>query len=247
MKHIFVKAPAVAALFVVACAGSQKNLTDPQKAAQQAEDRAQDAQNDAQKARKDANKSQQELNETQQANVEARRAEISANQRAQQASFEAARAEQQAGMATHPPPGPPPGPAPAAAPPSKGVTEAQAPAPPKLVVITSGLLFPTNGSDLSDGSKAKLDEVAAVLIKQPSSEVIIQGHTDDRGDKAVNARISQERADAVADYLESKGVPKDKVQTKAMGSDDPVSTEKTVDGRALNRRVDISVQPAPGK
>jgi outer membrane protein OmpA-like peptidoglycan-associated protein len=251
MKHIFVKAPAVAALFVVACASSQKNLSDPQKAALKAEEHAQDAQNDAQKARKEANRSQQDLNEMQQSNVEARKEEINANQRAQQASFAAGRAEQQAGMAAHPPPaGPPPGaPAPAPAPPNKGVTEAQAPAPapspPKLVVITSGLLFPTNGSNLSDGSKAKLDEVAIVLTKQPeSSEVIIQGHTDDRGDKAVNMRLSQERAQSVADYLESKGVPKDRVQTKAMGSDDPVSTEKTTSGRAVNRRVDIAVQPA---
>jgi outer membrane protein OmpA-like peptidoglycan-associated protein len=255
MKHIFVRAPAVAALLLVACAGSQKNLTDPQKAALKAEDEAQDAQNDAQKARVEAGKSQQALFESQQAHDEARKAEIDANQRAQQASYAAGRAEQQAGMAAHaagPPPAPPPGPPPGQ-PPAKGATEAQGPnagheAPAKVVVITSGLLFASNSSDLSAASKPKLDELASVLQKQPDANVVIvQGHTDDIGPKAANMKLSQQRAEAVAGYLEGKGVPKDRVQTKAVGSQDPASPGKTAEARALNRRVDIAVQPASGQ
>jgi OOP family OmpA-OmpF porin len=250
MKHIFVRAPAVAALFLVACAGSQKNLTDPQKAALKAEEHAQDAQNDAQKARVEASKSQQELFESQQAHEDARRAEIDANQRAQQASYAAGRAEQQAGMAAHTA-GPPPGPPPSKEPP-KGATEAQGSnaaheAPAKVVVITSGLLFASNSADLSAGSKPKLDDLATVLRKQPDANlVIVEGHTDDIGHKAGNMKLSQQRAQAVADYLERQGVPKDRVQTKALGSQDPASPGKTAEARALNRRVDISVQPAAG-
>ena len=242
MKHIFVRTPAVAALFLVACAGSQKNLTDPQKAALKAEDYAQDAQNDAQKARVEASKSRQELFESQQAHEAARRAEIDANQRAQQASYAAGRAEQQAGMAAHAA-GPPP---PPAAPPPKGATEAQGrEAPAKVVVITSGLLFPSNSADLPAGSKPRLDELAVVLKKQPDANVVIvEGHTDDTGPKAGNMKLSEQRAQAVADYLASQGVPKDRVQTRAVGSQDPASPGKTAQARALNRRVDIVVQPA---
>jgi outer membrane protein OmpA-like peptidoglycan-associated protein len=252
MKHILVKAPALAALFVVACAGSQKNLSEPQKAAMAAEDHAQKAQDEAQKARAEANKSQEELNEAQAANDQAQRAQADADRRAQQASHAAGRAEQQAAAAAAPPPAPAEAPPPAAppAPPPKGVTESQganAPAPGKIVVVTSALLFPSGSAEIGAGAKPKLDEVVTALKKQPQpSNVVVQGFTDDTGSKAGNMRLSEERAQAVSDYLSSQGIPKDHITTKGLGPQDPISTKNSVEGRAVNRRVDIVIQPAQG-
>jgi outer membrane protein OmpA-like peptidoglycan-associated protein len=250
MKHILLRAPAVAALFVVACAGSQKNLTEPQKAALKAEEAAQDAQNDAQKARQEASKTQAELYEAQTTHVQARESEIQANQRAQQASYAAGRAEQQAGMASRQQQaqlnqqqfGQ-----------QKGVTEAQAPTTivretTKVVVVNSGLLFATNSAELSSTAKPKLDEIASALKQNPqANNVIVEGFTDDTGSAEANQKLSQERAQAVADYLQSQGVPRDRVQTKAMGPQSPVGSDKSAEGRALNRRVDIMVQPIQGQ
>jgi outer membrane protein OmpA-like peptidoglycan-associated protein len=254
MKHILAKAPALAALFVVACAGSQKNLTPPQQAAMEAEEQAQKAQDQAQKAREEANKTQQGLAEAQQAHHEASQTEAAANQNAEAASANAARAEREAGIAAPQsrPAAPPP--------PPKGVTEAQgpgqgkgegmkeqAPSQTKLVVITSGLLFPSGSSDLSAAAKPQLDEIAQTLKAQPQSgTVIVQGHTDDVGNTAANLKLSAERAQSVANYLESQGISKDRVITKGVGERDPVSDKKTVEARAVNRRVDIMVQPAAG-
>lgn len=253
MKHILVRAPAIAALFIVACAGSQKELTAPQQAAAKAEDQAQKAQNDAQKAREDANKAQQELGEAQRTSDDARKAEFSANQKAQQASMAAMHAEQQAALSTHPPqPAAPPAAAAAPAPaaPEKGVAETQAPAKEptvdKVVVISAGLLFPSGSAELSSSAKPKLDKVAnALKAQQPqASSVTIKGYTDDTGTPDTNEKLSQERAQAVADYLEGQGVPKEHIMAKGLSTEDPVSTAQTAEGRALNRRVDIVIQSA---
>jgi outer membrane protein OmpA-like peptidoglycan-associated protein len=248
MKHILARAPAVAALFIVACAGSQKNLTEPQKAALKAEEVAQDAQNDAQKARQDEAKKQAELYEAQTTHAQARQEEIAADQKAQQASYAASRAEQQAGMASRTQAQAQQAQQAGAG--QKGVAEAQGPTreTTKLVVITSGLLFPTNSAELSSAAKPKLDEVASTLKQNPQGgNVIVEGFTDDTGSKEFNQKLSEERAQAVSDYLQSQGIPKDRVQTKAMGEQSPVASEKTAEGRALNRRVDIMVQPSQGQ
>lgn len=252
MKHILAQAPvAVAAIFVVACASSQKNLTGPQQAALQAEEQSQKAQDDAQKAREAANKTQGELNEAQAAHTDAQRSEIQANARAQQASYNAGRAEAAAGAAAHPAAPPQGAPGAQQGAPGKGVAEAQgagAPSSPgKVVIITTSLLFPTGSSKLSDSAKPDLDKVADALKQQPhASNVSIEGHTDSTGSQATNMKLSEDRAQAVADYLESKGVAKDHIMTKGVGSEDPASHANSTEGRAVNRRVDITVESNKG-
>jgi outer membrane protein OmpA-like peptidoglycan-associated protein len=261
MKPIVSRIPAVGALLlsgavITACAGSQKQLTASQQAAADAENRAQKAQADAQKARDDANKAQSDLAEAQQSNNEARMAEMAADQKAQQASHEAGLAEQQAGQAARPPAAPP-----AAANKGVGVTEAQGGAAAgqhmgkdsegKVVVITASLLFPTGSAELLPSAKPKLDEIAGALHSQPqASHVMVQGYTDSTGTAAINDPLSQKRAQAVADYLESKGIAPDRITAKGFGTQDPVSHAQTTEGRTLNRRVDIVIEPqaqAPGK
>jgi outer membrane protein OmpA-like peptidoglycan-associated protein len=127
-----------------------------------------------------------------------------------------------------------------------GATERQGEGGANEWVISSGLLFATNSAQLSTDAKSKLDEVAKTLKSASSkvSEVHIQGYTDDRGTDAVNAALSQKRAQAVADYLERKGVARAQVSTQGMGSSNPVASEQTAAGRAKNRRAEIIVRPA---
>ena len=251
MKPFVSRTPVVGVLVVTsalatACASSQKQMTEPQQAAARAEDQSQKAQADAQKARDDANKARSDLADSQQSNNEARAAEAAADQKAQQASHEAALAEQRAGQAAHPPMASPPKPST-----EKGVTEAQAGAAGrdsagKVVVITASLLFPSSSAELLPSSKPKLDEIAGALKSQPqASHVKVQGYTDSTGSSAINDPLSQQRAQAVADYLESKGVSPDRISAQGFGKGDPVSHAQTTEGRALNRRVDIVVESAP--
>jgi outer membrane protein OmpA-like peptidoglycan-associated protein len=230
--------------FAAACGSSQKELTAPQQAAAQAEDQSQKAQADAQKARDEANKAQKDLADAQQANDEARKAEMAADQKAQQASHQAGVAEQQAGLAARPPAAP------------TGATEAQGgvagphaghDSAGKVVVITASLLFKTNSAELLPSAKPKLDEIADALRTQPqANNVKVQGHTDSTGSAAINDPLSEKRAQAVADYLQSKGVPPDRITAQGMGDQDPVSQANTGEGRALNRRVDIMIEPVEG-
>jgi outer membrane protein OmpA-like peptidoglycan-associated protein len=252
MMPIVARTPAVGALLVTgalitACASNQKQLTAPQQAAAQAEDQAQKAQEDAQKARESANKTQSNLADAQQANDEARKAEIAADQKAQQASREADLAEGRAGQAVPPQP----------AAPSEGAAEKQGGAAVgphqghdssgKLVVITASFLFKTNSAELLPSAKPKLDEIAEALQAQPqSSHVKVEGHTDSTGSAHINDPLSQKRAQAVADYLESKGVASDRIMAQGVGKQDPVSHAHDTEGRALNRRVDIMIEPAEG-
>jgi outer membrane protein OmpA-like peptidoglycan-associated protein len=260
MKPIVSRSRAVAALVVgsaviSACASSQKELTAPQQAAAQAEEQSQKAQADAQKAREEANKTQKDLADAQQANDEARKAEMAANQRATAASHQAGFAEQQAQLAAQPPAAPPPAAPPAAAQqtPEKGAAEAQGShaghdSTGKVTVITASLLFKTGSAELLPSAKPKLDEVAQALSAQPqANNVKVEGYTDSTGTAAINDPLSQERAQAVADYLESKGVPKDRITAEGFGKQDPVSQAPTAEGRALNRRVDIVIEPVEGK
>lgn len=260
MKLIVSKPRAIAALVVgsaaiSACASSQKQLTEPQQAAAQAEEQAQKAQNDAQKARETSDKTQKDLAEAQQTHNEARQAELMADQRATEASRRAAVAEAQAGLAAKPAAIPP---APAQAQgqaqeggqkSEKGVAEAQGhQGGEKVKIITASLLFKSGSAELMPAAKTQLDEVGQALSAQPqANNVKVQGYTDNTGTAAINDPLSKKRAQAVADYLESKGVSKDRITTEGFGQQDPVSTANTTEGRALNRRVDIVVQPVEGR
>lgn len=261
MKPFVSRTPLVGVLLVTgaittACASSQKQMTEPQQAAARAEDQAQKAQEEAQKARDEANKAQKDLAEAQQDSSDARRAEVAADQKAQQASHQAGLAEQRAGQAARPVPVVVVTPATASTGASgtsgKGVTEAQGAqaghdSAGKVVVITASLLFPTGSAELLPSSKPKLDEIAGALQAQPqASHVKVQGYTDSTGPSEINDPLSQQRAQAVADYLESKGVSPDRISAQGFGKQDPVSHAQTTEGRALNRRVDIAIEPVQG-
>jgi outer membrane protein OmpA-like peptidoglycan-associated protein len=103
--------------------------------------------------------------------------------------------------------------------------------------------FKFASTELPDEAKAKLDEMVAKLKADPRGNFVeIEGHTDSIGDKAVNARIGEERAEAVKRYLyEAHQVPLHKMSVISYGEDKPVSPNNTKQGRAQNRRVVIRI------
>ena len=148
-----------------------------------------------------------------------------------------------------PPPPAPPAPAPAPAvvvpPPAPPPAPAPAPvvAPPAATKVTfaADAFFDFDKSVLKPEGKAKLDDLVG-KIKDISLEVIIAvGHTDSVGSDSYNQKLSVARSESVMAYLVSKGIEKNRVYTEGKGEKQPVADNKTSEGRAKNRRVEIEV------
>jgi OmpA-OmpF porin, OOP family len=144
---------------------------------------------------------------------------------------------------------PAPAPAPSAAPaaaapaPARAAPAPAAPQPPAATKVTyaADAFFDFNKSVLKPEGKAKLDDLTS-KIKDINLEVIIAvGHTDSVGSDAYNQKLSVRRSEAVKAYLVSKGIEKNRVYTEGKGEKQPVADNKTAEGRAKNRRVEIEV------
>ena len=107
--------------------------------------------------------------------------------------------------------------------------------------LRSPIAYQTEGSGLAASSKAELSAVAAAIKACPDAKVTVTGHTDNTGDDEINVPLSKSRAEAVADYLVSQGVPAGSVSAEGAGSSQPVTSNATADGRAQNRRTEITV------
>jgi outer membrane protein OmpA-like peptidoglycan-associated protein len=115
----------------------------------------------------------------------------------------------------------------------------------RVAVISAGLLFKTNSAELEPGVQKKLDQVGQTLGSDPKvNSMIIEGYTDDTGTPQINEPLSQRRAESVATYLESRGISRDRITTRGLSTENPVASNKTVEGRAMNRRVEIQVNAA---
>jgi OOP family OmpA-OmpF porin len=129
------------------------------------------------------------------------------------------------------PPAPAPAPAPAAP---------QAPAASK-VTYAADAFFDFDKSTLKPAGKAKLDDLVG-KVKGINLEVIIAvGHTDNVGSDVYNQKLAVKRAESVKAYLVSKGIEKNRIYTEGKGEKQPVADNKTTEGRAKNRRVEIEV------
>ena len=132
--------------------------------------------------------------------------------------------------------------APAAAAPAAPAPVAPAPATVATkVTYAADAFFDFNKSVVKPEGKAKLDDLVG-KIKDINLEVIIAvGHTDSVGSDAYNQKLSVKRSEAVKAYLVSKGIEKNRVYTEGKGEKQPVADNKTAEGRAKNRRVEIEV------
>jgi outer membrane protein OmpA-like peptidoglycan-associated protein len=111
--------------------------------------------------------------------------------------------------------------------------------------IKESVFFATGKALIQPRSFTMLDQVAHVLSQHPEVEqVIIEGHTDDRGNADANRKLSLARAEAVKGYLVSKGVAPSRLEAKGYGPDRPITSNKTEKGRAANRRVEFIIVTA---
>jgi outer membrane protein OmpA-like peptidoglycan-associated protein len=114
----------------------------------------------------------------------------------------------------------------------------------RLVISLSGVLFESGGNQLSAEAQGRLDTVAQALAAYQDRNIVIEGHTDARGSDATNHQLSQKRADAVREYLGSRGVPAERMRSIGRGESAPIASNDTAEGRANNRRVEVIVEPA---
>ncbi len=114
-----------------------------------------------------------------------------------------------------------------------------------VITLSGSVLFASNESTLLPAAMVKLNEVADALIKgNPDSNIVVEGHTDSQGQRQYNMDLGKKRAEAVRDQLVSRGVASDRIKAEGIGPDRPVADNKTAEGRANNRRVEIIVQPS---
>jgi len=108
------------------------------------------------------------------------------------------------------------------------------------VTFDSGILFATNKANLSADAQKNLAQFAEVLKTYNDADVAIYGHTDNTGSLAVNQKLSKNRAEAVSDFLKSKGVAETQIkEVEGFDFQQPVASNDTKEGRAQNRRVEV--------
>jgi OOP family OmpA-OmpF porin len=145
-------------------------------------------------------------------------------------------------------PPPPPAPEPVAEV-AKPVPPPPPPPPPAKIVLDEAVLHFANGkAELGTDAKAAIQKVADGLKAYPGDyTLVVSGHTSSVGGQALNRSLSKLRADAVANVLVDSGIPASRVTTVGAGPDKPIADNKTKDGQAKNRRVEIDVKVKDGK
>ncbi len=111
------------------------------------------------------------------------------------------------------------------------------------VTMPEGILFATDSAAVQPGIQNDLFTVADSVNKYPNTRVEVIGHTDNTGSASYNQDLSERRAAAVAAILRSGGVAGGRLRSFGLGEDQPVASNLTPDGRALNRRVEILIIP----
>lgn len=112
-----------------------------------------------------------------------------------------------------------------------------------LVNLPNGVTFDTDSTVVKPAFRDTLDRVASSLTQYPNSLIDVYGHTDSTGSDAYNMTLSQRRAQAVADYLSSRGVSASRIRSQGFGETQPVASNATEEGRSANRRVEIKIVP----
>jgi outer membrane protein OmpA-like peptidoglycan-associated protein len=116
----------------------------------------------------------------------------------------------------------------------------------KLVPVSTGsrfalnnILFELDESTLRPESEKELALLFRMLVDAPKLQATIIGHTDNQGNRSYNQSLSEARAEAVLKWLIAKGIPSERLQSEGRGMDEPISSNDTERGRALNRRTEI--------
>lgn len=117
-----------------------------------------------------------------------------------------------------------------------------------VITLSGSVLFASNKYELLPAAQVKLNQVAeALLAGDPESTFVVEGHTDSQGKVDANQVLSLNRSKSVRDYLVSHGIAADRITAEGLGSSRPVADNKSAEGRADNRRVEIIVRPGKRK
>jgi len=102
-----------------------------------------------------------------------------------------------------------------------------------------GVRFKSDGTSIRPASKPILDAAAEILKSEPDKAVYVDAYTDPTGGKETNLRLSQQRAENVKAYLETKGIPSDRLIPRGFGAEDSIASNDTPETRKQNRRVEL--------
>ena len=109
------------------------------------------------------------------------------------------------------------------------------------VTFDGGILFPTGKWTINNSAQSALTQFASSLVSDPNTNVNIYGYTDNTGTMAANQKVSTNRANAVKDYLQGKGVAVSRLTAEGIPMADYVASNDTKEGRAQNRRVEVYI------
>jgi outer membrane protein OmpA-like peptidoglycan-associated protein len=112
-----------------------------------------------------------------------------------------------------------------------------------LVTMTAQTSFDVNSAQIKPGFYSTLDKIAKIVNKYGKTHMSLVGYTDSTGSKSYNQRLSEQRAGSVMAYLRNRGVIPQRLSASGMGEEHPRASNATAAGRALNRRVEIYIEP----
>jgi outer membrane protein OmpA-like peptidoglycan-associated protein len=109
------------------------------------------------------------------------------------------------------------------------------------VIQLNNLIFAQGKSEITGESYRELDDLTLLLKENPTMVIQLEGHTDFRGSKTENMKLSEDRVDAVKTYLLRKGIERERILTRAFGGTQPLSREATEEASRINRRVEVRI------
>lgn len=109
--------------------------------------------------------------------------------------------------------------------------------------MPSSVTFAVDSSELTGEARQALNDASAVMQQYPETRITIAGHTDSSGSEDYNQRLSERRAQAVGNYLMQSGVSTQRLNMMGYGESQPVASNSSEQGRAQNRRVEITLTP----
>ncbi len=109
------------------------------------------------------------------------------------------------------------------------------------ITFDSGLLFDVDKSDLRPQAKTNIESLAKILNKYPDTNILVEGDTDNSGSDEYNLKLSERRAQAVANYLMGLGVTGSRISNVGLGESNPIASNDSDYGRQQNRRVEVAI------
>ena len=113
------------------------------------------------------------------------------------------------------------------------------------LIMPGNITFQTDSYNLRSNFYDVLNSVGLVLAKYADTTIRVSGHTDNTGSRQHNQQLSERRAASVADYLVTREVARSRMLVQGMGFDQPIASNDSADGRAMNRRVELYILPQP--